>query len=212
MPEPPIMPPRVAKLPRDSVGRPVPVFAAWVDGKPDFRVIDPKALVRCHVHRRCWICGEPLGANVAFVVGPLCAVNRVSAEPPEHTDCAVYSARACPFLTNPRKFRRAANLPAGTAKPAGIMLERNPGVTLVWVCRTWRLDGLGDMTNAPLVRMGEPTETHWYCEGRAATRPEVLDALESGLPILREMAAEDGPRAERELARLEATARTLVPA
>ncbi len=124
----PPLPLRITTLPVDERGFPVPRFVAWIDGKPDFRVVDPRQRARAVRLNRCWICGEAFGAHKAFVVGPMCVVNRVSSEPPSHRECAVFAAQACPFLTLPRARRRDANLPA-TGEPPGVMLTRNPGVT-----------------------------------------------------------------------------------
>jgi hypothetical protein len=41
----------------------------------------------------------------------------------------------------------------------------------------------------------EPAGAEWYRQGRIATRREVLDSIESGLPILREASAQDGSEA-----------------
>ena len=37
----PPMPSRIAALPVDERGYPVPWFVAWIDGKPEFRCADP---------------------------------------------------------------------------------------------------------------------------------------------------------------------------
>ena len=38
-----------------------------------------------------------MGVHKAFVIGPMCAVNRVIApEPPSHRDCGTFSARVLP--------------------------------------------------------------------------------------------------------------------
>ncbi len=75
------VPPRIAKLPKDQRGYHVPWFVAWIDGVADFRVTDNAKLVRAVNERRCWVCGEKMGRHLAFLIGPMCAVNRVSAEP-----------------------------------------------------------------------------------------------------------------------------------
>lgn len=206
---PPEMPKRIANLPRTEAGYPVPWFVAWIDGKPDFRVMEAdklRAAIRTHV---CWICGETMGAYKAFVIGPMCAVNRVSAEPPSHTDCALYAAKACPFLTNPKQKRRENNLPVEGEDPAGIMIKRNPGVALVWVTRSYELfsDGQGGV----LFRIGNPVAVYWLAEGREATREEVMASIDSGLPTLREMAERDGPEAIIELSQKHHAAIELVP-
>jgi len=49
--------------------------------------------VVCVRHKRCWLCGQPLGKFMCFVVGPMCAINKTSAEPPSHRDCALYAVQ-----------------------------------------------------------------------------------------------------------------------
>jgi hypothetical protein len=202
---------RIARLPRDKHGRPVPWFVAWIDGVPDFRVIGENKLIDAIRFRWCWVCGQPLGANVAYVIGPMCAINRVSAEPPSHADCAFYSAKMCPFLTTPRMRRRDSRMPEDMVDPAGNMIERNPGVALVWATRKvkpFRVD------NGLLFNVGDPEWVAWFAEGRAATRAEVLASIESGLPLLEAEADKDpDPEdARAELARQHEAALRLVPA
>lgn len=200
---------RIGKLPVDKHGRPVPWFVAWIDGQPDFRVIGPGKITDAVRYQLCWVCGGPLGGYKAFVIGPMCAVNRVSAEPPSHRDCAVYSAMHCPFLATPNMVRRDRSLPADTLMPAGQMLRRNPGVALVWVTRRYSLfaaDG------GALISIGDPTETLWFAHGRDATRDEVLASIDSGLPALQEMAEEEGPDAVEALEKMHADALQFVPA
>lgn len=188
----PQLPTRIAQLPVDDRGYPVPWFVAWIDGKPDFRVIGPGKTVQAVREKLCWVCGQRLGTYFAFVIGPMCAINRVSGEPPSHLECAEFSARACPFLTTPKERRREDRLPDGTCfSETG--LKRNPGVALVWVTKTFTpIRGVG---NEVLFRIGNPTSTLWCCEGRTATREEVLRSVETGLPSLKELAEQDGPRA-----------------
>jgi hypothetical protein len=202
-------PPKMARLPRDKHGRLVPWFVAWIDGKPDHRVIREGGIHDALRFRGCWLCGQPLGANAAFVIGSMCAVNRVSPEPPSHRDCADYAARVCPFLTTPHMRRRDTALPDTAVEPDGIMIRRNPGVAAVWVSRTWRLQ-----PRLRLWTVGDPTEVRWYAEGRPATRDEVLASIDSGLPLLR-AEAENDRRPAAALADLEAQharALRLVPA
>jgi hypothetical protein len=205
----PTPPPRIAKLPRNHAGYPVPWFVAWIDGQPDFRVIRANGIDDALRFSTCWLCGGPLGSNAAFVIGPMCAVNRVSAEPPSHRDCAIYAAQACPFLTNPSMRRRDTNLPQDASAPDGDMICRNPGVALVWITRAWR-----PMPGYRLFEVGTPLHTLWFAEGREATRTEVLAAIDSGMPILRRSAEQD-PQPKKALAALEAQhaeALRLIPA
>src|SRR5690348_7959044 len=107
------MPARIRKLPISDEGYPVPAFVEWIDCKPDFRVINGQHFRRCVEFKRCWLCGEPLGKFMTFVIGPMCGINRVSSEPPCHHDCALYSVKACPFLSQPRMRRNEKDLPEG---------------------------------------------------------------------------------------------------
>ncbi|MBK3333519.1 hypothetical protein GA845_00540 [Burkholderia pseudomallei] len=189
-------------LPIDERGYPVPYFVAWVDGKPDFRVSDGAKMQNCVRFHRCWLCGGMLGRYRAFVIGPMCAVNRVSSEPPSHLNCALFAVHACPFLILPKAIRREANTPEGMTDPPGIFLKRNPGVSLVWVTREYRVT---PCDGGVLFRLGEPSATLWYAHGRRATREEAQASIDSGLPALREVAASENalPELERMIAAVE---------
>jgi len=204
-----VMPDRFRHLPINDQGYPIPFFVPYFDGKPEFRGFDPDKMSICVRHQRCWLCGEPLGKFMAFVIGPMCAVNRVSAEPPSHYDCAYYGVQACPFLSQPRMRRNEKDLPEDTKPPAGIMLKRNPGVTLIWVTRNYKPF---KANGGALFKVGDPQRVEFYAEGRRATRAEIVASIDSGMPILRGMANEDGPEAVAELEKMYATAMELVPA
>lgn len=202
----PPLPERFRLLKVDARGYPVPKFVAWVDGKPDHRIVDPKWIPVCVNERRCWLCGEKLGRYMAFVIGPMCAVNRISSEPPSHRECAEFAAKACPFLTRPMAQRREAGLPEELQMPAGLAIARNPGVTLVWVTTGYKI------RPGPLFHIDEATEALWFAEGRAATRDEVMHSIETGLPILLEIAQGEGARSLHELEAMRLDAMRLVPA
>lgn len=209
----PDLPPRIRRLPIDRRGFPVPWFVAWVEGEPEFRAMDYPKWVEAVRAKLCWVCGEPLGAYMAFVVGPMCAVNRISSEPPSHRECAEFSARACPFLSRPHMRRRENDLPETVRDPAGTMIRRNPGVTLMWITKSYKLVDTGQSTeNGPrhLIRMGEPIGVHCYAEGREATPDEIRASVESGLPLLQEVAKKDGFYAMCELDRQTERARALL--
>ena len=97
------IPDRLARRPRDKRGYPIP-YAVMVDsnGVPDFRVTDIEKWVFAVQHKRCGLCGEPLGARMAFVGGPKCHKYRVFTDLPMHRDCAEYALRVCPYLALPR--------------------------------------------------------------------------------------------------------------
>jgi len=189
----------MAKLPLDR-GYPVPWFVEWIDGVPDFGIMDGRELVQAIQQNLCWVCGQPLGSYLAFTIGPMCAVNRVSAEPPSHRDCAIYSATACPFLTRPKMRRRHdTSYPAEAEKPGGMMLERNPGVALVWI--TKRYTTIPQPPNTPLFRIGSPHAVLAFAHGKRARPDEVHESIVTGLPALVDAAKQDGRGAMEELAR-----------
>lgn len=186
------IPARIKKLPVNKDGYPVPWFVAFIEGVPDFRVIGPDKIRDAVKMKLCWVCGEPLGAWLAFTIGPMCAINRVSSEPPAHRECAIFSAKACPFLSNPERPRRESNLPVGHQEPAGLSIDRNPGVTLIWITKSYKIIYLD---RGILFDIGPHEETLWYARGRLATREEVIVSIETGMPALEKAAQEDGEQA-----------------
>ena len=139
----------------------------------------------------------------------MCAINRISAEPPSHRDCAEFAVIACPFLVRPQAKRREAKLPEETRDPAGIMCERNPGVSLLWVSRDWRPVRAD---KGILIDVGRPREVSFWREGRAAARAEILESIDSGFPFLMELAEKQGPRAIEALNKQRERAMELLPA
>jgi hypothetical protein len=184
------MPPRIARLPLDERGYPVPWFVAWTDeGKPEFRAMDLEKFVRAIKEKRCWVCGDVMGVHVVFVAGPMCGINRTSSEPPCHLECARWSARNCPFLSNPNMVRRedeVINNASLREQAAGCAIARNPGVAMLWITRSFEI--FKDHKGGYLLTMGEPTSVEWYAKGRAATRAEVMESIATGLPSLEAIA------------------------
>lgn len=187
----PPLPAKMKDLPVDPKrGFVVPWFVQWIDGQPDFRIMDARKLVLAVRHKLCWVCGQPLGFTSVFLIGPMCAVNRNTAEPPSHPERARFSAMACPFLTMP-KMRRREDETSKQAVVAGVAIKRNPGVALLWFVRPPRGFEVIPDPKGYLFQLGDPVGVEWYCEGREATREEVLHSIETGLPILREIAAKE---------------------
>jgi hypothetical protein len=203
----PTIPQRLLNRPVER-GYPVPWFCDQVDGKWDFRIADARKFRPAIQLKLCWICGQALGGYKAFMIGPMCAINRVISEPPSHRECAEWAVRACPFLNQQEVKRNATQLPGGLAEPVGIGIMHQPGVMLLWITKSYKPFRVDD---GLLFSIGEPIETHWYREGRPATRAEVLQAIDKGYPILLASAESEGPAAVRELEAARDRALTLVP-
>jgi hypothetical protein len=217
----PELPPRIKRLPKDERGFPIPRFVEWFkDGKPaadrsspgavpDFRYADAAFRARAFRNRLCWVCGDPTGVHRVFCVGPMCVVNRTTAEPASHRDCAEFAVKACPFLLRPRMRR----LPMDEDEPGsspGIMIERNPGCVALY--ETNEAVKFGDGRGGWLIRLGAPDRIDWWAEGRQATRAEIQASIDSGFPILLGEAMKDGQEAVDELTRLAHKALQLLPA
>lgn len=202
-PELPPLTDRIAKLPVDERGYPVPFFVQWLDAnngsaeagapgaRPEFRMMDGRKWAMCYKLGLCWVCGQLRSPKATFVIGPMCAINRTSAECPCHYECAVWSVKGCPFLSRPKMVRREDEL-IEQHKPntAGIALERNPGVMLLWTSNSYKMfraPAMGPNQGGILMHVGEPISVEWWREGRKATRGEIMESIDSGLPKLQEM-------------------------
>jgi hypothetical protein len=181
------LPARMMDLPVDKRGYPVPWFVDWIeiDGvkEPEFRAMNPDKWLRAIKEKLCWVCGERLGRFMTFVAGPMCGINRTSAEPPNHHECARWSARNCPFLNNPDSIRRTDNIVGADGKcVGGFSITRNPGVTMLWTTKDYSVlpDGKGGF----ILHMGEPETVEWYHRGMLATREQVEESIAQGLPAL----------------------------
>lgn len=215
------IPVKLRGRPFDKRGFLVPYFVAWFEegrvsferhGEPDHRVVDPLKMYRCVRLHRCWLCGQPLGSWRAFVLGPMCVVTRTTSEPASHYECALYAVRACPFLSRPAMRRNPTPFHTETTDAPGLHVDRNPGVHALWVAKGCEPFKARVGQPGLLFRVFDPVKPpEWWREGRSATRDEVAAALESGTPILRAKAEEEGPAAVRDLDALLILARDFLP-
>ncbi|HVG51616.1 MAG TPA: hypothetical protein VM867_08290 [Xanthobacteraceae bacterium] len=222
------MPERIKRLPISPTGFPVPWFVTWFkngehcadgDGKPDFRIVNPGKIAMAVNSKRCWVCGGPMGQYLAFLIGPMCAINRVISEPPSHRECAIYAAKVCPFLSKPNMVRNErgmrdddGNLIGELQEAAGSHIARNPGACCVWITKSYRpFKPQGGPRGGVLFSIGTPREVLWFAKGRAATRDEVMASIDSGYPILQEMARQEGAKALAALQTQRDMAMALVP-
>ena len=185
------LPSRLKNLPIDERGYPVPWFVDWIDGKPEFRAMDPRKWIEAVRFKKCWVCGERMGRWMTFVAGPMCGISRTSSEPPCHLECAQWSARNCPFVNNSQAIRRTdAEINNLSPCIGGTAITRNPGVTMLWTTKDYSV--FDDGSGGKLIQMGEPNAVEWYAEGKIATREQVMASIDSGLPALVTMARQQG--------------------
>lgn len=206
LPQP--IPQRILSLPIQN-GFPVPWFVAKAGSDYDFRCVDASKFKPAIKQRRCWICGQKLGSYLAFSIGPMCAINRTISEPPSHTECAEWSIKACPFLAQRQGSRRETNLPEDIKEPGGVAIARQPGAICLWITHSYNIV---ELPNGLIFKIGDPVEVRWFREGRAATREEVLHSIDTGYPILLEMATKEGSRAIAALETMRSEAVKLLPA
>jgi hypothetical protein len=181
----PVVPFRMLSRPLDSKrGNPVPWFVPEVDGEYDYRFMDGAKVIEALNFDKCWICGQKLGRNRTFIIGPMCVITRTTLEPPSHTDCAEWAVQVCPFLSNGERARREDEKTAA-APQVGQMIKRNPGVTCLWTTSTCKVFNARD--GGMLLEVGEPFDMDWWKEGRAATAEEVIESIHTGLPAITDM-------------------------
>ena len=88
------------------------------------------------------------------------------------------------------------------------MILTNPGVGALWVSESFKMI---DVDGGQLVEIGEPSEVTWWTEGRIASRTEVIGAMVTGLPALREVAASEGADSLADLQRCIDRAQRFLP-
>jgi hypothetical protein len=202
------IPPEMARRPVDHRGFPVPWFVTrkTADGRWDFVQIEAERFAEAERRDVCWVSGQPLGRFRSFVIGPMCVINRVSADPAIKRSVAEWSAQICPFLSRPLARRNESVPPEAWETQRGTAITANPGICAVYtVERAVRSeDGLFHLPDASSV-------TWWTC-GRPATRTEVIEAIRGGLPVLRREAEREGGAAMSKLDQYLERARSALPA
>jgi hypothetical protein len=198
-PELTTVPERMRSLPVER-GYPVPWFVAVVNGVFEFRAADARKRSEAVRERLCWVCGQKLGRYLSFVLGPMCAITRSTVEPPCHKECAIWSAINCPFLARPHMVRREGDMPEGVTC-SGEMIDRNPGVCLIWTTLTYRT--FKDNDTGWLIEVGDPLDILAFAEGRPVQLAEVQRSINSGLPLLREKCDQETTPARQKKAHYE---------
>jgi len=190
-----IMPERIRMLGHDAIGNPLLYFAErGANGLMNYRAVRAEAVDRCITHGLCYICGQPLGRNKAFLTGPVGALRQIAIDPPCHRGCAVFAAQACPYFTAPRLRPDA-------------MLTNN--ACCVWTTRSFTSLPID---NAIHYHLGKPIEVTWFSQGEPASHEQVLRAMQSALRILLDVARDDSEAAVNAVLQSVARLRQYMPA
>lgn len=146
------MPPKIAALPRDARGYPIPyIVLRDADGNAILGANDYVRVVKSIRDRLCHVCGQPLGKTVWLVGGPASALangdHGAWGDGPLHDVCMRYAMAVCPYLAH-RTVKPMAEITERRATEAGAtMLPDIPGIggmPVVFVAvavRQWRVEG-----------------------------------------------------------------------
>lgn len=119
------VPERIAKLPKDKRGYPVPwnVLCAE-DGTPFFTVNDDRKHWKALRMALCPICGESLGRWKWWVGGPRSAFdpNGWYMDLPGHMECMQFSLATCPYLALPKYLGRI-DVPDSSKLPPIVLVD-----------------------------------------------------------------------------------------
>jgi hypothetical protein len=123
------IPERMAQLPRDPRGYPIPfIVLRDADNRPHFTINDTTSVEFAIRHDLCAICGSKLFRGRWFVGGTGSAFHEHGAyiDGPVHGDCAEYALQVCPYLAAPKYAGRLDAKTLDPAKlPASIILKDN---------------------------------------------------------------------------------------
>lgn len=108
------IPERIAKLPTDKRGYPIPWnVLRGHDGTPFFTINDDRKHFCAVAQGLCPLCGEKLGKWKWFVGGPRSAFDIAGAyiDLPMHHECATFALATCPYLAMPRYLKATDAIP-----------------------------------------------------------------------------------------------------
>jgi len=134
------IPNRMRDLDRDERRRvPIPVMNVNPAGEVNFMVVSNERVIQCGEVGLCGICGNPLDYWIAFVGGPVSAMNGAYTDPPFHVECAEAAMLFCPHL-NRKVHRRAPDekMPEGSWKSEGAV-EEKPAQWIIGLTRNYKM-------------------------------------------------------------------------
>jgi hypothetical protein len=132
-------------------GYAVPFIQMWIDGKPDFRVVDPAKVLECVNKSLCAICGVKLGEFCYFIGGDLSKDNQLFADPPMHEQCAEFASKTCPFVSGKRQ--EYSNRPVDTTVARIEVMASSVRPKQMYILRTrTKKIGLVNVNGRPMIQ------------------------------------------------------------
>jgi len=119
------IPARMAHLPRDKRGFPIPANVLLDDaGMPHFTINDEETRQRFIKEDRCPICAGKLHRGRWSVGGPLSAFHPDGRymDTPMHYECCAYALRVCPYLAMPSYTKRLEGRTLNARDPGTIAI------------------------------------------------------------------------------------------
>jgi hypothetical protein len=183
------LPPRIARLPVDKRGYPIPwnVLRAE-DGTPFFTVNDDRKAWRAVREGLCPICGEHLGRWRWLAGGPRSAFDPGGCylDLPMHRECAEFALATCPYLALPKYLGRIdVPNPAKLPPEACFLLDETviperPEVFVAVVSEKIELLDRGALI--PYLKPLRPfVEWTYWRHGRQITEDEAMPFLRAAL-------------------------------
>lgn len=123
------IPPRMAHLPKDPRGYPIPAMVLIDDGgRPHFQINDERLRQGCIKADNCVICGRKLFRGRWFVGGPLSAFSErgLYIDPPLHKECMEYAMAVCPYLAAPNYGKEIGTKTLKGRTTSGVGIKVDP--------------------------------------------------------------------------------------
>jgi len=187
-----IMPPRIARLPKDKRGYPIPWnVLRGVGDAPIFTINDQTKHFQALRSKLCPICGERLGKWMWFVGGILSAFapNGAYYDLPGHHECEQFALSTCPYLALPVYLGRIdvpdpSKLPKDVVTRNITQIPERPEVFVSVASDDVKVVRIG-AGGTPMIRPRRPYLAYeFWLHGESITAVEAL-------PILRKTLGED---------------------
>jgi hypothetical protein len=182
------IPDRIAQLPRDPRGYPIPWNVLRTDDAVFFTVNDDRKAFEALRRGLCPICGERLGRWLWFVGGPRSAFDPAGCymDLPGHRDCMEFALQTCPYLAAPKYMGRIDIVhPEKLPPEARVLLDETqisdrPEVMVAVACT--RVEALDRGPLQPYLKPVAPflDWTYWR-HGRQISEEEAMPFLRAAL-------------------------------